>query len=1789
MEYPEETYIINDTKKNFDEIKEFLTKAKIIFKEQLDSFYHKNKYINLLHGNLYIRIIQHIENKDNIDNILRFILNEKDSKKKIIDGNILTKKQEIKYMDRLEKTIKVSFTNISNYIHSLFDKNMTSLQKNYEKILLKNKYISKGIFYIKICENNSMEEIILNLFTNEIEELPVPQNILFCGEETSLDEIKSFLYKAILCEYNTLFVIGINDSFSESQRNIMCYYINTLLSYLNSEYNKINKQNIDKSQISLYLNSSIVFVFKENNKSKSSFLEEIVKIDEIKPEKFNKINMKYDNNFKNVKVVMSDVCGLGKTYKIKKMIQENKRKYYYIRLGDKLTKAIIFEKAKTLFDQIKKENKNSYNNNISIHLDLIQSEETSLINEFLFSLLITKFYVSNEDIIYIPKDIDIYIEIQNNFDNLLSKFGILNIFEKINITIENLPKLDLSKEIKDYFYRIFKYKSNEDIEKFIKTYFGNENYTYHQVHLFINLLMRLYDFGKIKFNNIENEKENKKIIDTFIQNMKYITEGCFNKYIINEDFNQKNVVDLQSEKLEDDISCLNFDNPLIFFIKEKEEIKMKEILIGKENSTKYLEKIKDILNLPNEVNIDKDNKKSLLSILNYKIDNFVITYDTFKKMILLLNRIQLNIPFILMGETGCGKTTLIIKLNQIVNNGEILLERIDINPELTEEIICNELKRINKKASNQKEEFWVFLDNINTCKSLGLITEIFTYRTFNGEKLNENIRLMGACNPYRKRKINKGIKGLTEDDYNITNDLAYLVNPLSQSLYHNIFTFGQMKEEDEKEYIYHMIGVLFKKEEDEDELHELTRDTIFKCHKYFRDNFDCSVVSLRDVKRFVKCTEFFQKYYLIKETSKKEIGKNKERLIKIKSILCSVYVCYYFRLNYEERFDFERTLKNILLNLVNYKEKNEPTEENINFSLFDEIKNQQLKEELKYEDIRNFSQIIEKEEKFLFDKIELNKEIGRNESLKENIFLSFVSIMAKIPLMIIGNPSTGKSLSVEIIIKTMKGKYSKDKFFREFPQVIPSYFQVAPDSNIDNIKELIKIAEGNQQFYCNKKENKDEEIPISLIFIDQMELSRNKTHIYNILYSKFDLDEKNINIGCIGISNTVLNSELMNRNLILYVKDLEEHIDYIKNTCRNIGENIPGDLHKNKIFEIISKTFCKYKNTLNFIQEMKTLKKYITESKGQIDFKKKLFNEIKISEKFKNLNKQNYIEKDFHCIRDLFSMIKEIKRELEKLKFKEEEEVVNIIEKSIENNFGGIDYQINLDLEFKFDDIEKELREIKEIIKEINYDKRKGKKIEKEETITINSVFLFKKIYNQICKENDFSYTIDYCNLNKYDLNRNINDYINNDINDRPLLIEVNPSLSLLFYKYIKIQNPNKKIIFFDINYLDNGNNNDLIFDKLNQIQDEAKNDKTKKLIILNNITQIPTYFYHNVSENFNEELKVMILVDKNFMKFEEKSFLSRFSKMKLNFLDLLDDENISLTKKILEEINLEHCKKENNENKEEYKGLIEFTEEQIGGMIYNIYSSSLLKGKLPKEVEIKEEVYSKLAQIFPATFIENFPDENIIKIAFQKRKRYNSVEEYLTDDKNKNYKISIIYTLSHLSDVINGTKNLIQFFISEIKNQTELINKIDEIICKNETIHELINFVIAINFDDFNINKIQNVTYFIDTYLTKGKYEKYKYILLIYLKRNISVEMKDKIFTRFDINENINHLFLEELNIINNINVQDDENKINFEKENENDENSSESDKDNSQKKIDSSEDEEEEEIFNKDEDDSY
>jgi len=118
------------------------------------------------------------------------------------------------------------------------------------------------------------------------------------------------------------------------------------------------------------------------------------------------------------------------------------------------------------------------------------------------------------------------------------------------------------------------------------------------------------------------------------------------------------------------------------------------------NSSKdYLQRIKEILNLPFTV-------ESLLSIIEAKNNNYVITNDNFKKMVLLVYRIIANIPVIIMGDTGCGKTALITKLNQILNKGESTLEIINIHPGVTDDKLCQIMEKVDKKAESLK---WYFL------------------------------------------------------------------------------------------------------------------------------------------------------------------------------------------------------------------------------------------------------------------------------------------------------------------------------------------------------------------------------------------------------------------------------------------------------------------------------------------------------------------------------------------------------------------------------------------------------------------------------------------------------------------------------------------------------------------------------------------------------------------------------------------------------------------------------------------------------------------------------------------------------------------------------------------------------------------------------------------------------------------------------------------------------------------------------------------------------------------------
>ena len=118
-------------------------------------------------------------------------------------------------------------------------------------------------------------------------------------------------------------------------------------SFLNElgKYTKKIEKKTEKSEDDyIFKNESIVIEGEKENKMENLNMCSIL----------NASNDSY-NLSKNIKVFFSDVCGLGKSYIIKKMIKEEKLNYYHFPLGGVLTKKVIYEKILHLFKKIKKD------------------------------------------------------------------------------------------------------------------------------------------------------------------------------------------------------------------------------------------------------------------------------------------------------------------------------------------------------------------------------------------------------------------------------------------------------------------------------------------------------------------------------------------------------------------------------------------------------------------------------------------------------------------------------------------------------------------------------------------------------------------------------------------------------------------------------------------------------------------------------------------------------------------------------------------------------------------------------------------------------------------------------------------------------------------------------------------------------------------------------------------------------------------------------------------------------------------------------------------------------------------------------------------------------------------------------------------------------------------------------------------------------------------------------------------------------------------------------------------
>ena len=1727
----------NNSKEIIDELKNILSS----FISKQKEAYEKKYLIRYIYGRQYNLLYDNFKNQNNNKDIIPLL--------KYITNDLYQNGVNDFIYEENDDNIDDKLNDCERFLNEVLKVNNIKIEDIYKKSLIKTniKEKFKGVFTY-LCEK--LEKDLFQIFKYLTGNNPIAQNILICKKDTTNEEINAFLFRAIKCKFYSCFIIGGLEALEFEKKTF-------LIELLDTFFQKGNEK----------MNSCLIFLYtnKSSDIYKNLEMKRYRNLFNLKRNLFEK--EKYEGS--DIKIIKSDKSGVGKSTQIKLDIDKNKKKWIYFPFGGVLNKN----------DTIKRLKKLNIDKKSVIHLDLYDTDQTEIMMDFLFSILITRFYGVEEDIFYLSKDIEIKIEIPNSFINFFEKFPILTLFEVNEMKISNLspllvPKgLDSNIQIVANYLKSLLEKKIDNYDLFIpnvtpvdlimdskriiqaielspqqcqKLIFDTiketiPEPTYYQITSFINVLA--VQLKKLNQNFFLNAAQllstNKKInhirtfiVKSFIKITKHFTEGAFTnllkgqekvhkslfgQYDEGKDIN-KAINDLANYSHEV-ISYEKIDPSLLFFhegagesfsiitnkkpddreykslleLKNSQAFSKKEMLkslpkYSNFNKVQFLEELKNILDIKNPVEREIQSEwKSLEEITG----NYVITADNFVKMVLILLRIRSNIPVIMMGETGCGKTSLIRKLSEMKNNGHSDKMKIlnihagtndnDIINFINEIVIpeANKIEKINEEEKKKRmkmqqlfEEIklWVFLDEINTCKSMGLISELMCKHTCQGKPLPSNIVFIAACNPYRQRE-SKGIKeekiGLdinqavkqknllndkekAEINKSKSNNLVYTVNPLPHSLLNFVFDFGNLTQKDEEDYIRCIIKesiekIYFKAQKQVDinndqkliQLKKLAGDLIIDAHKFIREFNDRSTVSLREIRRFNIFYEFFYTY-LTNRKKVIEVEKlNKlpdidndfyEKLddysLQIYSINLSVFVCYYLRITNKE-------MREKLLARMN------------------KIFNQVIQ--------KNFYDLPLREENFIVNNIKVDKGIAKNRALLENIFSLFVAINNKVPIFIVGKPGCSKSLSFQLLNKSMQGGSSEFAFLRNYPKLMVHSYQGSLISTSKGVENIFKKARSSYQ----KLSAEDKKKNISMIYFDEMGLAEHSpNNPLKVIHSEleYDQNEGDKKIAFVGISNWVLDASKMNRGISISIPEPNE--DDNKETSLIIGKSYNENLAEiNKDFyENLGLTYYKYKDYLK--------------KKHNLDGKE-----------------------DFHGNRDFYHLVKNASRNMIAKEEKEELNEDSLVEcgiSSIERNFAGI----------QFDEGDKK-----------------------------TSLEIFKNIFKERYPNIQVS--------REYNVVQRIKENIN-DLNSRYLLIISKSSISSFLLSSIISEEKKEYSFCVGSKFKQDLNSEEYSLKILNKMQTHMENGD---IIVLNNLEAVYPAMYDLFNQNFtilgdknyarlaigntintfslvNNNFRCIINVDLDKIDNEETPFLNRFEKHIISFEYLLNKDLIQLSEKIkstLDELIKYNEKELKGINYDLSQLLINCNKDEIQALIYNAYKNT------KEEDEIIYYVLSKISLTLPQDIIVVM---NCSQFRQKNEKYYNAIldfygkgihtnfSDFLTYVKvNKN----IVYTFSNIFEKVNlkninnevlgpiNINNIKKIQISSLKNENELERILDDFFEKESL------KVCLIQFLPYEVDFMNYIKYFIEDKERNYNNKSPKcFIFVVYLSRILKDDLKN-------------------------------------------------------------------------------
>ncbi|XP_071112725.1 E3 ubiquitin-protein ligase rnf213-alpha-like isoform X2 [Haliotis cracherodii] len=529
-------------------------------------------------------------------------------------------------------------------------------------------------------------------------------------------------------------------------------------------------------------------------------------------------------------------------------------------------------------------------------------------------------------------------------------------------------------------------------------------------------------------------------------------------------------------------------------------------------------------------------------------DTYELTTDNVKKILAIYMRFRCGIPVIIMGETGCGKTRLVKFMcalqcmpgSDIENMVIMKVHGGTTSDDIIKKVKYAEQLAIANKARNPHMYTVLFFDEANTTEAIGLIKEIMCDGCMDGQplKLSENLKIVAACNPYRKhsdeliQRLEKAGLGYHVDADKTTDKLGhvpmrrlvYRVQPLPQSMLPLVWDFGQLNIHVEELYIRQMVNRYVRNGQipSHQNMVNVVSKILIASQEFMRNQEDeCSFVSLRDVDRTLSVMSWFYQqsqengtlFEMIdddlcpeqdpEEEEEETVQSNNVPIDVTKALILALSVCYRASLRSREEYD---------QHIFRY-----------------------------FQDpccipggIDQMVKVINSCQRVFVDEVQLEDNIAKNQALKENLFMMVVCIELRIPLFLVGKPGSSKSLAKTIVADAMQGNSARSELFKQLKQAQMVSFQCSPLATAEGIVGTFRQCARYQQ-------DKDLDRFVSIVVLDEVGLAEDSPRmplktLHPLLEDGCQGDEKPEpfkKVAFIGISNWALDPAKMNRGILV--------------------------------------------------------------------------------------------------------------------------------------------------------------------------------------------------------------------------------------------------------------------------------------------------------------------------------------------------------------------------------------------------------------------------------------------------------------------------------------------------------------------------------------------------------------------------------------------------------------------------------------------------------------------------------